>query len=66
MYNVLMHYLFSFTVPFPPSDVQLDLKFIDGNVSITATWMVSGKRTHTVICYIVVLLCTLHAYVDMY
>ena len=31
----------------PPTDVQLRLKFVNGDVSITATWMVSSNaHTH--------------------
>ena len=46
---MIMHtYLYSLTVPFPPIDVQLDLKFIDGNVNITATWIISGNLTRTI------------------
>ena len=45
----------SLTVPFPPTNVQLDLKFIDGNVNITATWMVSGNWTYTI--YVMLFTC---------
>ena len=30
------------TVPFPPTDVQLSLKFVNEEVNINATWMVSS------------------------
>ena len=30
-------------VPFPPTDVRLSLKFVNGDVNITATWTVSSS-----------------------
>ena len=38
--NVICSFL---TVPFPPTDVQLSLKFVNEEVNINATWMVSSN-----------------------
>ena len=40
-----LYYPFFLAAPFPPTGVQLNVMFIDGNFSITATWMVSCNRT---------------------
>ena len=41
--NVLLTFVFFYSVISSYTDIQLDLKFIDGSVNITATWMVSGN-----------------------
>ena len=46
---------FPIVAPFPPTNVQLNLKFVNGDVNISATWTVSNNmRAHTykIICCI--------------
>ena len=51
--------VFPIVVPFPPTNVQLNLKFVDGDVNISATWMVSNNNMYNNRAHTCTILCCL-------
>lgn len=66
-YHLLINLFFS-SVPFPPSDLVISLKFIDFNPVITLSWDMNvsdvAENVHTYACvYKHAILCNKHNYV---